>query len=280
MQHQEMISDLESAMQCHYPVHNYREVLEYILFPPGKLFRPSLVHAVAKDLGGSTKDHRLLASFVEIHHAYTLVHDDLPSMDNDDYRRGRPATHKKFNEWKAVLAGDSLLNVSFGILSQISPSKLPWLLKFTSWATGPKGLILGQVMDMGHESQNSLESLLKMHMLKTSRLIQTCIVGAYHLSKNLSTTEYKHMMQLGNSMGINFQLLDDLKEVALDEVNEHELDVNPYFHYGEKTVIELIHKHNQIIKNICELYKLTNIQSMFDQYLEKSRNIINKKIEL
>lgn len=275
-----MISDLTSAVSLHCPPHQFANVLEYALFPPGKLFRPSLVHAIAKDLGVTNNDHRLLASFVEIHHAYTLVHDDLPAMDNDDFRRGRPSTHKKFNEWNAILAGDALLNASFGLLSKISPAKLPWLLKFTSWATGSKGLILGQVMDMGLESQNSFSDLLKMHELKTSRLIQLCIVGSYFLSKDLSITNYKHMMQLGNSMGITFQLIDDLKEVALDEVNEHELSVNPYFHYGEKAVVDCIKKNIKLISKICEQYNLINTQQMFDDYLKKSKEIINQKIKM
>lgn len=275
-----MIYDLKQSLGKHLPGHSYNEVLEYVLFPPGKLFRPKLVHAMATDLGDITKDHRLLASLVEIHHAYTLVHDDLPSMDNDDFRRGRAATHKKFNEWKAILAGDALLNVSFGILSEISLSKLAWLLKFTSWTTGAKGLILGQVMDMGNESQSSLKSLLRMHELKTSRLIQLCIVGSFHLSRELTLRDYKSMMSLGSAMGITFQLLDDLKEVALDEVNEHEKEVNPYFHYGEDVVIKLINQYNDQIKLICECYQLKQLQSMFVDYMDKSKVVINKKINL
>jgi geranylgeranyl pyrophosphate synthase len=271
---------LEIHLGQHLPFHEFKAVLEYAVLPPGKLFRPRLVHAMANDLKVHGNDHALLGSFVEIHHAYTLVHDDLPSMDDDDIRRGKAATHKKFNEWKAILAGDALLNLSFGLLHQISPNKLPWLLKFASWTTGPKGLILGQVMDMGHESQQSLQQLLQMHRLKTSRLIQLSLVGSYYLSKGLNLTSYKDIMKLGNAMGLAFQLLDDLKEVALDEVNEHEKEVNPYFHYGEDEVLKLIRKQNQTIKHICGKYSFESVYGMYEAYWEKSCQIISKKIQI
>ncbi|HLT22262.1 MAG TPA: polyprenyl synthetase family protein, partial [Bacteriovoracaceae bacterium] len=85
------------------------KILDYAVLPAGKLFRPKLVEAIALDLGLQiTQDHLHLATAVEIHHAYTLVHDDLPAMDDDQYRRGKLSTHAAFNEWKAILAGDAL----------------------------------------------------------------------------------------------------------------------------------------------------------------------------
>ena len=102
-----------------------KEVYEYCVLPPGKLFRPKLVYAIAKDLSEKTnlqitQNHKYLASFVEVHHAYTLVHDDLPCMDDDDFRRGKPSAHKAYGEWKALLAGDGLLNVSYELLSKLT----------------------------------------------------------------------------------------------------------------------------------------------------------------
>lgn len=273
-------NDLKQHLQQFLPGHNFTRVLEYAVLPAGKLFRPLLVHSVAQDLGQTQSDHKILASFVEIHHAYTLVHDDLPCMDNDDFRRGKPSTHKKFGQWQAVLAGDALLGASYGLLAQLSPEKINWLLKFTSWATGAKGLILGQVMDMGLESQKSLKHLLTMHELKTSRLIQICLVGAYHISKAHSLKSYKDMMKLGQAMGISFQLLDDLKEVALDEVNEHEKEVSPYFLYGEEKMIEMIRHQNDVIFDICSRNQLTNVSKMYGNYWEKSKEVINKKIKI
>ena len=273
-------NDLLQHLQQNLPEHSFKEVLEYAVFPAGKLFRPHLVHSLANDLGEIQNDHRVLASFVEIHHAYTLVHDDLPCMDNDDIRRGKPSTHKKFGQWQAVLAGDALMSASYGLLAKIRTSKLNLLRKFNCWATGAKGLILGQVMDMGLESQQSLKRLLTMHQLKTSRLIQICLVGAYYISKGHTLQSYKDMMKLGLAMGISFQLLDDLKEVALDEVNQHEKEVSPYFLYGEQKMLELIYQQNEIINEICSRYKLENVRRMYSDYWDKSKTVISKKISI
>src|SRR5690606_35073769 len=115
------------------------KILDYAVLPAGKLFRPKLVEAIALDLGPQiTQDHLHLATAVEIHHAYTLVHDDLPAMDDDQYRRGKLSTHAAFNEWKAILAGDALLIHSFNELNKIKNENHRFLLRFFSWATGAK----------------------------------------------------------------------------------------------------------------------------------------------
>ena len=93
------------------------EPIQYAVFPPGKLFRSKLIYALSHDLNSHSDAHEFFASSIELHHSYTLVHDDLPTMDNDDYRRGKLSTHKKYGEWKAVLTGDALLALSFGPVS-------------------------------------------------------------------------------------------------------------------------------------------------------------------
>src|SRR5665647_460467 len=121
------------------------QVMEYALFPTGKLFRPGLVEAVSIDLNKSMNEAQLhLACAIELHHAYSLVHDDLPAMDNDMMRRGKPATHAQYGEWKAILAGDALLIASFREMLEIDNRQLQ---KLFTWATGAKGLIKGQFMD-------------------------------------------------------------------------------------------------------------------------------------
>ena len=124
-------------------------ILEYIMFPAGKLFRPKLALAMAQDLGELNEDHYLLSCAIEAHHAYSLVHDDLPCMDDDDERRGRPAAHIKFGEWKALLAGDSLINLSYQFLAQMSSDKGKELILDFSKMMGAQGLILGQFLDLG-----------------------------------------------------------------------------------------------------------------------------------
>jgi geranylgeranyl pyrophosphate synthase len=93
--------------------HSLKEAYQYVLFPPGKLFRPLLFLNLLEDNGLNPQDYYETAVGLELHHSYTLVHDDLPCMDDDDMRRGRPSAHKKFNEWKAILIGDGLLNLSY-----------------------------------------------------------------------------------------------------------------------------------------------------------------------
>jgi geranylgeranyl pyrophosphate synthase len=115
----------------------YAEVLESLLWatlPAGKLFRPKIFYAILHDLKSiDTKDAFYIGAALEIHHAYTLVHDDLPCMDNDQFRRGKLSTHAKFGEWKAVLAGDALLNLSYYALTQLqSPHALKIISLFSN----------------------------------------------------------------------------------------------------------------------------------------------------
>ena len=127
------------------PEHKLREIMKYSLLPAGKLFRPNIILNLAKDLGPITESHLILASSIEMHHTYTLIHDDLPSMDNDEYRRGRLTSHKKYTEWEAILAGDGLLNASYELLSQLQTEHLAKILSNYSKFCGPRGLILSLI---------------------------------------------------------------------------------------------------------------------------------------
>jgi len=259
------------------PEDDFAEVVNYAVFPTGKLFRPKLVHAIAKDLGNFTEDHEYLASAVELHHSYTLVHDDLPAMDDDDYRRGKLSTHKKYNEWKAILAGDALMGISFQILSNITPKKLPAMLNLFGENTGAKGLILGQVLDLAGENQ-SLDDLLRIHELKTARLIQLSILG----SKRLANDDLpdKPFNDLGYNLGILFQLLDDLTELA-DEVGAHEKEINPFFYFEHQELLNLINEKISMIRMVIKEYKLSEFEILFNQYLDKIKlKVSSSKVKI
>src|SRR4051812_30141025 len=158
----------------------FRSLLEYAVLPPGKLFRPKLVEAIALDIDQNfSRPHAHLATAIELHHAYTLVHDDLPSMDNDIMRRGKPTVHAQFGEWKAILGGDALLVESFRVLHQIEHQYASRVFKFFTWATGAKGLLLGQYLDLSAKGNLTLRETLRIHELKTARLIQAATVGSY-----------------------------------------------------------------------------------------------------
>lgn len=269
-----MIQEIENNLKKHLeqclPDHDFAEVLSYATLPAGKLFRPQLAWSLAKDLGDITEDHKYFASSIEIHHAYTLVHDDLPAMDDDDQRRGKASTHKKFNEWKAILAGDSLLNASFGLLGNIQKNNLAELLTVYSEYTGAKGLILGQVLDL-EDKEKSFEQILKIHTLKTSRLIQLSLVGSNLLSG--SPIQRELVDQVGLSLGIVFQLLDDLSELG-DELGQHEKEINPFLNFDQSVIINELTDNLTKINNVVCGKNLLSLQQVINGYL----NIMSKKI--
>jgi geranylgeranyl pyrophosphate synthase len=263
---------IKSHLESYLPEHSFKDVLLYSVFPAGKLFRPKLVHALAEDLGEITENHKFLASSIEIHHAYTLIHDDLPCMDDDDYRRGRESTHKKFNQWKAVLGGDALLSISMGILSNINSNKLSELLSLYCEYTGPRGLILGQVMDLGLEN-DTIDNIIKIHTLKTSRLIQLALEGSFILSN--SEINQSVISKLGLNIGVLFQLLDDLSEIDAD-ISKHELDINPFISLNYEELFTVINTSLSELYLTLNSYKLQNVSKIMDSYLE----IMQKKIML
>jgi len=254
------------------PQHDCSEIYGYSLFPAGKLFRPRLAYAMAMDLGLSESDFTpahpisLLASSIEMHHVYTLIHDDLPCMDDDDIRRGRPSAHKQFNEWMAVLAGDGLLNASFQLLSRIDNPNLAKLLRFYSWATGAKGLILGQMMDLNQEAGQSLARLLEIHRLKTSRLIQVSLCGpAILLSGKF---EFIRSYRLGDALGVLFQLIDDLSELG-EPLGEHEMAIHPWVKNSAQTLKAYELYFHKVEKNLSGLDHTSKVVSEYIQLMTK-----------
>ncbi|MBP9674243.1 MAG: polyprenyl synthetase family protein [Bacteriovoracaceae bacterium] len=210
---QNLEKDLESVVGIHGL--NYH----YPLFPCGKLFRAKLIYALAQDLSGKiNNDQKLFASFIEITHAYTLIHDDLPCMDNDDFRRGKPSTHKKFGEAQALLIGDGLQTGAYNLLARMSSHNLSKLLKIVTWCLGPKGIVGGQIADMEVQSKISFAEILRIHELKTSRLMQAALLGSFILSDSPKPL-FKTLFKLGSELGILFQLLDDRQEKSTEKEN-------------------------------------------------------------
>lgn len=275
-----MINDIKKSLLKHLedclPEDDFKNVLTYATLPPGKLFRPKLVWAFALDLGEVTENHKIFGSSIEIHHAYTLVHDDLPAMDNDDMRRGKSATHKHFNEFKAILAGDALLNYSFALLGKIENcDQLNTLLMLYGEYTGAKGLILGQVLDLA-ENNCSFDDILLIHSLKTSRLIQLALLGSNLLSN--SPIAAKKLEQLGLSLGIVFQLLDDLSELS-QEVSSHEKDINPFIKFDHNIVTNELKTNLEHIDTIISEYKLQHLEGVINSYLGLMAQKINSDQE-
>jgi geranylgeranyl diphosphate synthase, type II len=193
------------------------QAMRYSLFAGGKRLRPVLCLAAAEACGGSIEPALPLACAVECIHTYSLIHDDLPAMDNDDYRRGKLTNHKVFGEGIAILAGDALLTHSFEIaaLCRSWPrySHQDIILELTH-AAGSLQLIAGQVADLEGEGQQLSAAQLKyIHERKTSALLETCVrLGG--MSANCSDVQLKGLTAFGYNVGLAFQIIDDILDVT------------------------------------------------------------------
>jgi geranylgeranyl diphosphate synthase type II len=195
--------------------------MRYSLLGGGKRLRPLLVLAAAEAIGSErAKDLPSVlpaACAVELIHTYSLIHDDLPCMDDDDLRRGRPTSHKVYGEGVAVLAGDALLTRAFALLSEITPAKrypLSLLLQETAMAAGSLQLIAGQVADLEAEGRKlKIADVRFIHERKTAAMIVLSLrLGA--MIAGASPRQLEALTDFGNSLGLAFQILDDILDVT------------------------------------------------------------------
>ena len=193
------------------------QAMRYSLFAGGKRIRPILTLAAAEACGGRPKDAMPLACVVECIHTYSLVHDDLPAMDNDDFRRGRPTSHKVYGEGIAVLAGDALLTQAFEIAAQAKGwPRYPHvpLIREIADTAGSLKLIAGQVADLEGEGKNlSVAQLRYIHERKTSALL-ACSVRLGGMSANCTARQLKALTDFGYNVGLAFQVIDDILDVT------------------------------------------------------------------
>ena len=197
-----------------------QEAMEYSLTAGGKRLRPILVMAAADAVGAKGTDFVQVACGIEMIHTYSLIHDDLPAMDNDDYRRGKLTNHKVFGEAMAILAGDALLTQAFEVMGRqqgVEPQVLLRVMQEMSIAAGPDGMVGGQVIDMLSEDKRiSMEELRKLHMGKTGALFRAAlrcgaILGGATEKQLADLTEY------AECFGLAFQITDDILDVIGDE---------------------------------------------------------------
>jgi geranylgeranyl diphosphate synthase type II len=193
------------------------KAMRYSLFAGGKRMRPVLTLAAAEACGGSLEDATPAACAVECIHTYSLVHDDLPCMDDDDLRRGRPTNHKVFGEGIAVLAGDALLTVAFEILAQTKGARhypVAAQIRELAAASGSLWLIGGQVADLEGEGQAHTGAELRyIHRCKTAALLTSSIrLGA--MSANAAPAKLAALTEFGQSLGLAFQVIDDILDVT------------------------------------------------------------------
>ena len=213
---------IDRALERYLPSENTRpptihRAMRYSLFAGGKRLRPILCLAATEACGGKTDNALPLACALECIHTYSLVHDDLPSMDNDDFRRGRPTCHKVFGEGIAVLAGDALLTIAFEIVSCAKLSahyNMSILLREIAVAAGSRKLIAGQVADLEAEGRKiDMAGLRCIHENKTAAILTTSVrLGA--MSAGANPKQLNAITKFGRALGLAFQIIDDILDVT------------------------------------------------------------------
>ncbi len=193
--------------------------MRYSLFAGGKRLRPILLFASYNTFAKDTEKVYKTAAALEMIHTYSLIHDDLPAMDDDDYRRGKLTNHREFDEATAILAGDALLTYAFELIAEdplLSDTEKTFLIKSLASASGPEGMVAGQILDMEGETKAlNLEQLEKIHELKTGRLITFAITAGAYLAKT-TIDQQKHLENYAHYLGLIFQVQDDILDVIGD----------------------------------------------------------------
>ena len=216
----------------------------YSLSNGGKRLRPIILAEVSRALGLKKNRYLNMMLATELIHCYSLVHDDLPSMDDDDYRRGKLSTHKKFNEAQAILSGNGLLTLAFELLSKKYDSKICHEI---SKVSGAYGLAGGQSIDISLESKKlTLNKVLHIHELKTAKLFEFCVSAPFI---DLGDTNKAYIARkYGNLLGRSFQIIDDIIDQDQDEDN--------------KNILNYMSKDDALL--LCNQYKVRA-----DKYLNK-----------
>ena len=193
------------------------EAMRYTVFAGGKRLRPVMCLAAAEACGGDVDDALAPACAVELMHTYSLVHDDLPCMDDDDLRRGRPTCHKVYGEGMAVLCGDALLTHAFAVLARTPERKRYRMAAYVAELAetgGSTRLIGGQVMDLEGEGKvHTKRGLVRIHEAKTAALLTTALrLGA--MTANATPAKLQHLTDFGHALGLAFQVIDDILDVT------------------------------------------------------------------
>ena len=255
-----------------------KDSIIYSSIGSGKRIRGYLSYEIANFFHADKSDTLKLASAIELIHAYSLIHDDLPALDNDDYRRNKPSNHKQFSESTAILSGDALQSLAFEILSdkmeKIDTNKQLKLINHLSNNIGPNGMIGGQIIDINSkENQLSIDEVNVMHNLKTANLFSfSCQSGA--IIGNANNKEVDAFENYGRNFGIVFQIIDDVldkigdpenigKTLGKDEINQNKTYLN---FYSIEECFEIAGKYSE---------KAINSLNIFDQLPEVFINALD-----
>jgi len=250
------------------PMNKYQSIMyesiRYSLFSGGKRLRPVLLLITYNMFSKDTKLALPYAASIEMIHTYSLIHDDLPSMDNDDYRRGKLTAHKMFGEALAILSGDALLNLAFETMLKANMENNDQRAIRASYeiskSAGYSGMILGQVIDM-YERELDVKEILYMYSLKTGELIRASITSGAILG-GASEKHIAILNEFGKNLGLSFQIQDDILDFEKDK-DMDKLTLSKY--YSKEQLIELINYHNDKCKNL--LKQLDDLDTSPFEYL-------------
>lgn len=240
------------------------KAMNYSVSAGGKRIRPVMMLACAELVGGETSSVMPFACALEMIHTYSLIHDDLPCMDNDDLRRGKPTNHKVFGEAMAVLAGDALLNCAFETMlknTEVSPNMTLAAMSEIATASGTEGMIGGQVIDIESEGKTiDAVTLMTMHLHKTAALIMAAArVGA--LLGGGSREDLSSMEEFARYLGIAFQIKDDILDVT---GNEETL--------GKKTGVDGLLEKSTFVS----IYGMEQSQNLLNDYTNKAIEVLSR----
>lgn len=253
------------------------QAARYSLLNGGKRIRPLLTLAAAETLGGDIGKALIPACAVEMIHTYSLIHDDLPCMDNDDFRRGKPSLHKAFPEGHAVLAGDFLLTYAFDVLAhyeQLTAEQRLKLIAILSRKSGIDGMIVGQVMDLEAEGkQIDLESLQNIHRNKTGALIMASVEFGGVIA-DATKNQMEILRVFGRDVGLAFQIIDDVLDVTASK-QKHGKVIASDVRNGKATYVSLLGldmaremAHNLLTSAVTSLQPLATDVSLLTRFAE------------
>lgn len=256
-----------------------KESIEYSLVNDGKKLRPSMFLALLEHYGINHKDYMDIAIAIELIHIYSLIHDDLPAMDNDDYRWGKLTNHKVFGVDVAILTGDAMQTLSYEILSnnKLLPDKTKIeLIKILANSSGSAGMIAGQIYDIKQAVYDvDAEYLKKMHSLKTGKLLTVPLLFAALIAKK-DNKELLLLEQYGYELGIAYQIKDDILDYygEFENIGKLPSDENKKTYlsfYGINECQKLLSEHTQLAKNISKELNNTWLYSFADLLLNRKK---------
>lgn len=274
-------NEFNSYLKTLYCEDEIDEIISYSLVNEGKRIRPLFFFAILLGYNIDPRDYFDVAASIEMIHTYSLIHDDLPAMDNDDYRHGKLSSHKMFGEDCAILAGDALLSDAFMLIADskyLDPSIKIALVRELSDAIGSKGMVRGQFYDLKNEKGNYSYHILDINYLKTAKLLSIPFIFAAYIAKK----EYKleKFLEISDDIGLAFQIQDDILDIEgefevigktplKDSKSNKQTYVNQFGLEEAKNKVEILFK--TINKNIDNIVDLNNI------YLKELVNLIKNR---